>query len=87
MAKNQTANDKCQVENFHNCNRPITGQAQDTWQTDQDGYTRIQQDFHDVRRDHSAKEGTSELCQSSSGMRERLSSADVIVPPSDWWTC
>ncbi|MEV0036137.1 hypothetical protein [Streptomyces sp. NPDC050804] len=87
VGKNHSANDKCQVENFHNCNKPITGQAQGTWQKDQNTHAQTQQDFHAVRRDQSVASGTAELCHSSSGMRDRLTDAHVIVPPSDWWAC
>ncbi|KIF76855.1 hypothetical protein QR77_29390 [Streptomyces sp. 150FB] len=87
VAQNQAANDKCQVENFHNCAKPITGPAQETWQQNQNGHAQAQQDFHAVQRDQSAAGGAAELCGSSSGMRDRLSDSDVIVPPSEWWAC
>ncbi|MEV8390602.1 MULTISPECIES: hypothetical protein [unclassified Streptomyces] len=87
VGKNQAANDKCQVENFHNCARPITGPAQETWQQNQNAHAQAQQEFHAVRRDQSATSGTAELCHSSSGMRDRLTDSNVIVPPSEWWAC
>ncbi|MFI5619736.1 hypothetical protein [Streptomyces sp. NPDC051567] len=87
VAQNQAANDKCQVESFHNCARPITGQAQETWQQNQDAHAQARQEFHAVQRDQSAASGTAELCRSSAGMRDRLSDSNVIVPPSQWWAC
>ncbi|MEE1799058.1 hypothetical protein PUR57_10300 [Streptomyces sp. JV176] len=87
VGKNQAANDKCQSESFHDCNKPMTGKAQGAWQESQSAHTQAQQDFHAVPRDQSPAAGAAELCHSSSGMRERLTDADVIVPPSTWWSC
>ncbi|MER8072156.1 hypothetical protein ABTZ59_28070 [Streptomyces sp. NPDC094034] len=87
VAQNQAANDKCQVENFHNCAQPITGQARETWQQNQNAQAQAQREFHAVQREQSAASGTAELCRSSSGMRDRLTDSNVIVPPSEWWAC
>ncbi|MFE3828945.1 hypothetical protein [Streptomyces sp. NPDC059092] len=87
VGKNQTANDTCQSASFHDCSTPMTGQAQGTWQKDQNSQAQAQQDFHAVPRDQSAAAGTAQLCHSSSGMRERLNDTQVIVPPSTWWAC
>jgi hypothetical protein len=87
VADNQTDNDECQVENFHSCADPISGKAQDTWQQDQQAQAERQQHFHDVQRHSSAQQGVDGLCAASSGMRDRLSPSDVIVPPSAWWAC
>ncbi|MEU7644490.1 hypothetical protein [Streptomyces huasconensis] len=87
VGKNQQANDKCQVESFHSCSRPITGEAQDAWKSDQDDYVQDQTDFGNVSRSTPPEAGTAQQCGVTSGMRDRLSDDQVIVPPSSWWAC
>lgn len=87
VSQNQAANDKCQVESFHDCAVPITGAARESWQQDQDAHAQARDEFHGVERQQSAESGRQELCHSSSGMRDRLTDSQVIVPPSEWWAC
>ncbi|MBM7168821.1 hypothetical protein JQK87_10425 [Streptomyces sp. G44] len=87
VGKNQAANDKCQVENFHACSRPITGDAQDAQKKDQDAYVQDQADFENVSRSASPEDGAAQQCGATSGMRDRLSDDQVIVPHSSWWAC
>ncbi|MEU2059161.1 hypothetical protein [Streptomyces sp. NPDC013455] len=87
ISKNQAANDKCQVEKFHECNRPISGVAQDKWQKDQDAYHGKHKDFDDVTRSAPPKAAVGDQCRVTSGMRDRLTDDQVIVPHSSWWEC
>ncbi|MFF5531504.1 hypothetical protein ACFY71_03340 [Streptomyces cinerochromogenes] len=87
IAKNQAANDKCQVEKFHECSRPISGEAQDKWQKDQDTYHQKHESFDAVTRSAAPEAGVEQQCHVNSGMRDRLTDDQVIVPQSSWWAC
>ncbi|MFH8612124.1 hypothetical protein ACH4D5_32040 [Streptomyces sp. NPDC018029] len=87
VGKNKQAKDKCQVENFHTCSRPITGEAQDAQKKDQDAYVQEQADFGNVSRSAAPADGVTQQCHATSGMRDRLSDDQVIVPQSSWWAC
>ncbi|MFF7367574.1 hypothetical protein [Streptomyces tricolor] len=87
ISKNQQANDKCQVENFHSCSEPITGETQKAWQKDQDTYGKKHEDFDAVTRSAPPDQGVSQQCHVTSGMRDRLTDDQVIVPHSSWWSC
>ncbi|MEU7649165.1 hypothetical protein [Streptomyces huasconensis] len=87
VEQNKQAKDKCQVEQFHQCNAPISGEAQRKQEADQDNYVQKQADFENVTRSAAPNEGVKQQCDATSGMRDRLTDEHVIVPHSSWWEC
>ncbi len=75
------------MEKFHECAKPISGEAQDKWQKDQDTYHQKHEDFDAVTRSAPPETGVSHQCHVTSGMRDRLTDDQVIVPHSAWWEC